>query len=431
MRAIFTLAAKDMRLLMRDRVGFFFVFFFPLLMAVFFGTIFAGGGGGSSRGIPVAVVMEDHGEEAEAFANKLDRGAQMEVTRVEGRADAADMVRRGKLTAFIVIEEGFSEASRRIFWGEPMRLSLGVDPSRSAEAAMLEGLLTAAAFEEMQSKFGDTQTMSGSARDALASLRSADAGDVVGREVLEQFLVSLDTFLVDMPAADEEAADGGGGLGNWNPIAIMRSDINPRRDGMPTSSYAISFPQGIIWGLIGCAAGFGISLVTERTRGTLVRLRMAPLPSWHVLAGKGLACFATTVGVTSLLLLVARFVFGVQPGSVALLAAAVVCSAVAFVGIMMLLSVLGKTEAAAGGIGWAVLLVMAMLGGGMMPLFLMPGWMQTVSHISPVKWAVLALEGAIWRGFSPAEMALPCAVLLAVGATGFALGSRLFQWSEE
>ncbi|HRP62893.1 MAG TPA: ABC transporter permease, partial [Phycisphaerales bacterium] len=97
----------------------------------------------------------------------------------------------------------------------------------------------------------------------------------------------------------------------------------------------------------------------------------------------------------------------------------------------MLLSVLGKTEAAAGGIGWAVLLVMAMLGGGMVPLFLMPGWMQSISHISPVKWAVLALEGAIWRGFSPAEMLLPCAVLLGVGAGGFLLGSRLFRWSED
>lgn len=308
---------------------------------------------------------------------------------------------------------------------------------------MLEGLLTAAAFERMQSMFSDTQTMTRSTRDALDSLRSAEASDVAGRDALEKFLIELDTFLVEMPATDAPSTDGGdeavgaggvgggGGLGNWNPISITRSDIAPRRDGVPTNSYAISFSQGIIWGLIGCAAGFGISLVTERTRGTLVRLRMAPIPSWHVLAGKGLACFATTVGVTSLLLLVARFIFGVQPGSPVLLAAAVICSAFAFVGIMMLLSVLGKTEAAAGGIGWAVLLVMAMLGGGMVPLFLMPGWMQSISHISPIKWAVLALEGAIWRGFSPAEMLFPCAVLLGVGAGCFLLGSRLFRWSED
>ncbi len=62
-----------------------------------------------------------------------------------------------------------------------------------------------------------------------------------------------------------------------------------------------------------------------------------------------------------------------------------------------------------------------------MPLFVMPGWMATVSGISPAKWAILALEGALWRGFSPAEMALPLGVLLAIGALGLVLGTRLFR----
>ena len=66
---------------------------------------------------------------------------------------------------------------------------------------------------------------------------------------------------------------------------------------------------------------------------------------------------------------------------------------------------------------------MSMLGGGMVPLFVMPPWMATASNASPVKWAVLAFEGALWRGFGLAEMALPCAILLAVGAP-FALGAR-------
>ena len=97
----------------------------------------------------------------------------------------------------------------------------------------------------------------------------------------------------------------------------------------------------------------------------------------------------------------------------------------------MLLSVLGKTEQSAGGIGWAVLLVMAMLGGGMIPLFIMPGWMQTLSHVSPVKWSILAMEGAIWRGFSFGEMMLPCGILLGVGLACFAIGVRAFSWTQE
>ena len=43
---------------------------------------------------------------------------------------------------------------------------------------------------------------------------------------------------------------------------------------------------------------------------------------------------------------------------------------------------------------------MTMLGGGMIPQFVMPPWMLTVGNISPVKWAILGLEGAMWRNFT-------------------------------
>jgi ABC-2 type transport system permease protein len=73
---------------------------------------------------------------------------------------------------------------------------------------------------------------------------------------------------------------------------------------------------------------------------------------------------------------------------------------------------------------------MAMIGGGMVPLFLMPPWLQTVSHLSPVKWAILTMEGAIWWGFSLTEMAVPCGILLAVGGGCFAIGVAAFRWTE-
>jgi ABC-2 type transport system permease protein len=68
-----------------------------------------------------------------------------------------------------------------------------------------------------------------------------------------------------------------------------------------------------------------------------------------------------------------------------------------------------------------------MFGGGMIPLIAMPEWMQTGSYLSPARWAVVALEGAIWRDFTPTEMLQPCSILLAVGGVSFALGLRRFR----
>jgi ABC-2 type transport system permease protein len=131
-----------------------------------------------------------------------------------------------------------------------------------------------------------------------------------------------------------------------------------------------------------------------------------------------------------LLLATGHFIFGVRLQNAVSLALAIASTSAGFVGIMMLLSVLGKTEQAVAGAGWGILIVMAMFGGGMVPLMMMPGWMQRISHLSPVKWGILALEGAIWRGFTLGEMFIPCAILLAVGVICFGAGVAILSRSE-
>ena len=178
-----------------------------------------------------------------------------------------------------------------------------------------------------------------------------------------------------------------------------------------------------MWGLIGCVMTFGIGLVTERTHGTLVRLRMAPLTRTQILGGKALACFVSIMLVEVILLAVAVG-FGVRPSSMAMLTLAGVSAAICFVGFMMLIASLGKTEQTASGAGWAILMPMSMLGGAMVPQFVMPQWMQTVGMISPIRWVVLAIEGGIWRQFTLSEMVLPCAILISVGIACFIAGTR-------
>lgn len=429
MREIWALATKDLRLLVRDKGGLFFTFFFPILYAVFFGTIFASMSGGGGSGTKIIVIDEDRSEASASFAASLEAESQFIVTPMEDRVAAQEIVRKGGQTAFIVIPEGFGEAS--IFQGEPMELVLGVDPSEAAEAGLIQGLVTAKAYERLQDLFLDPDIARDMAQDSIASIDDSDLNPAQ-KLIFKTFLNSLDTFLVQAPEAgvfggdDESEAEGDGGPA-FNPVSIQSVELVGDEGPSP---YAIAFPQGIIWGIMGCAAGFGISLVTERNRGTLTRLRTAPMGRSRVLLGKGLACFLTTVGVSTVLLVLLTAVFGVTPSSVPLLLVAVLSVAVCFVGIMMLLSTLGRTEAAAGGIGWAAMIVMAMLGGGMMPLAFMKGWMITLSHLSPVKWSILAMEGAIWRDFGPADMLLPCLVLMTVGIAGFVVGSKMFDWTE-
>lgn len=422
MREVFALAVKDLRLLMRDKAGFFFTFFFPLLMAIFFGTIFSGGD--DDDALNILLVDEDGSPESHAFAATLEASPELRTRRMAGRAEAADQVRRGESVAYVILKTGFGAARRQVFWGDPPRIEIGVDPARRAEAGLLEGVLIKYSAQALQEVFSNRSALSDQVRDAIAASRDSSGLEPGSRATLGRFLGELDRFLGD------STAETGQGFRGFEPLAIDRAEVTKAKAG-PGNAYAVSFPQGVIWGILGSTAAFGISLVTERTRGTLVRLRMAPIHRYQILAGKALACFVTTVGLAAALFALGMLAFGVTSSSPAALALAVVSAAIAFVGIMMFLSVLGRTEQASHGMSWAILLVMSMLGGGMVPLFVMPSWMQSLSHVSPVKWAVLAMEGAVWRGFSWQEMALPCGILLAIGAVFFAIGIRTFRWTEQ
>ena len=47
-----------------------------------------------------------------------------------------------------------------------------------------------------------------------------------------------------------------------------------------------------------------------------------------------------------------------------------------------------------------------------------------IALIGDSKWAILALEGGIWRGFGPAEMLLPVVILIATGVVAFTVAVR-------
>jgi ABC-2 type transport system permease protein len=416
MPVVFALALKDLKILVRLRSGLFFSLAWPLLVAILFGTIFAGEGGSTAR-LRIAVVDEDGSQEARDFAARLETGGEFETARTS-RAEALSAVRRGTRTAAVIIPAGFGEAGARMFYGAPPSLELWIDPSRKAESGMLQGILMKYGAERMQAALTNraaSQEMLRKAREDLAAAAPGAQKDNIGR-----FLGDLDRFLQAGPA---DATDANG---QWQPLAVEQKTVARTTGPYPKNSYDLTFPQGILWGIIGCVMTFGLGIVSERTHGTLVRLQMAPVSRAQILGGKALACFLAIAGVEVALFTIGRAFFGVRPTSWILLAAAGISAAVAFVGIMMLVSVLGKSEQAAAGAGWAVMLPLAMLGGGMIPLFVMPSWMVRAGNVSPAKWAVLAFEGAIWRGFSVTEMFLPCAILVATGIVCFAVGTRTF-----
>lgn len=440
MHPTLAIAAKDILLLSRDRPAMFFTVLFPVVFAAVFGMIYSGMGGETSA-VRVAVVDRARSTASLAVIDRLDGQETLELIPAADADEARDLVRRGRRSACLVIPEDFADLPGRLLTGEPATLELGIDPARTQERAMIEGLVAQAAFEQLAGSFQDGPSLRAFAASARQTLEDRPELNLFHRSAATTLLLDLDRLANQLDASAAEAgagaAPGGpvaaepGAPAGFSPIEIQTTQITGRTSDWHASAFSITFAQGVVWALIGCAAAFSMSLVIERSGGTLLRLRAAPLSALHVVAGKGVACVATILVATTLLVILGMGVFGLRIGNPLMLAAAVLSAALAFVGIMMVLAVLGKSPRAAGPLGYAILLTMAILGGGMMPHFMMPSWMQRVGMVSPVKWTVVAVENAVFRGASWGEQSVPLLVLLGIAAAGIAIGAVLFSRARE
>lgn len=352
MRAIYLIARKDLRLLLRDRMALFWVLLFPIGFALFFGSIMKAGVDADVAPMTVALVFESDQPISEKIEEAL-REAGL-TTRRQTLSDARRAVQRGDAAALVRVPEDPAED-----------IELGVDPSRTAQGAMLRGLVQSA-------------------------------------------------FMPKTPGLP----------------AVVTTRIEAEAAG-PRSGYEIVLPSMLIWGLIGCVATFAIALVAERTTGTLLRLRAAPISRLTILSGKSLACALTCAVDLAVLSAVSMLGFGVSIADPLKYLTVLLACTLCFTGLMMSLSVLGRTEQAVSGAGWSTLIVLAMIGGAMVPPSVMPDWLLRLSNLSPVKWGIAALEGATWRAFTWPELLPSLAMLSAFGLASFAAGVTVMTlWRE-
>jgi len=414
MRNIVTIAGKDLRLLWRDKFGMFWVIVFPLMMAIFFGSLMSGMREQSSP-VRIAVVDEDQSDLSKSFVGKLKESTSVEVMERRAIDSARAEVRSGRLAAYVRLKEGFGESD---FVPNGGKVEIGIDPARRVEAGLLQGVIMEAVFAPMRDMFTQPTKMKDQASKWLTDLNTAEdwpADKQAELAALKTLLKSYDSFADFM---DDEMIRANSPLAGGKPEIV---EVAAEREG-PTSGYEISFPQAITWGIFGCVSAFAMSLVQERIFGTYLRLRVAPITRGAILAGKGLACFASCCLVSIFLLALGRVAFGVRVLDPLKLTVAIAAASACFVGLMMFTSVLGRTERAVAGSVWAVIMPLAMLGGSMVPQIVMPQWMQTAGSVSPVKWTIRAFEGAIWRGLPWTEMAQACGILLAMGAVLYVIG---------
>jgi len=421
-RQAVVLAAKDLRLLLRDRAAAFFTFVFPLAIALFFGYVFSGT---TSEPLKVVAFVERPSPQADAFVKALGDDGGFSLAVVGARDEGELAVRRGQAAALVVVPATYAEGLDSVFSGGGAEVGLVVDPSRRAEGAMLVGKIHEVAFRTVFSSMSDPAQFGRMLDRAERSLEASDL-PLTDRLAIRTAVARARAMAAKRDGGAKDGDAGGAGLAGWRPVKVSVGELE-MQPGIPANSFAISFTQGLAWALFGAVLAFGSGIAEERQRGTLVRLLVSPMRPVTILVGKALGCFVACIATEWLLLLVGVAFFGVRVSSWPLLALASVATAFGFCGVMMMLAGGFRTQGGAQGAGRAVLLVLTMVGGGTVPLVFMPPFLRVASNASPFKWAVLAAEGCTWRAWGLGDLWLPLVALATVGAVGLALGAAMVR----
>lgn len=339
MRVALAVTAVELRRFLADRSNIFFAFVFPLLLVLFMGSQFGGGGGGTVALSGAPGALRD-----DLVATLEDRDADVTVTEADG---VRELVARGRADVGLVLPP---EASAAYDAGEDLDvpLVLGTQARSQITAQLVEGALA------------DLATRAGQ----LAALEAAGIG-----------------------AADAEAA-----------LAAARDAVPPVRmqvanvseiaqafSGLGRFDYGASSQLLIFVFLISLAGSS--TLIQARRHGVLRRTLAAPVTTGQAVGGQTLARLAIATFQGAYIMAATALLFRVDWGDLVASLTVLVLFALVAAGGAMLLGALLDNDAAAGGLGVGVGLVLAALGGSMFPLELFPDSLRTVAHVTPHAWA--------------------------------------------
>jgi ABC-type multidrug transport system permease subunit len=174
--------------------------------------------------------------------------------------------------------------------------------------------------------------------------------------------------------------------------------------------------------------GLGSSILEEKESGTLPRLLQA-LPRPESFFGAKLLFGALISAVQlSIMLLFAHWVFGLKLGlNPGLLIAVIIGLIYACSAFGLLLASWSRTRAQMQGLSIGGILLMSAIGGSMIPIFIMPEFMQNLAMFSINYWGLEGFYDILWRQSDPSIVWPKIAVLFGIGTVLLGLAYFFFR----
>ena len=386
---------KDILILSRDKLGVLFMFIMPIILAIVitaiqnstFELV-------NNNKVPLLLNNHDKGEASKELIAAIDKVGMFKMMLVDEQQTDQQIINRmnnkDALLA-IIIPADFSSKMKvkaNTIAGKALNNFGAPADSGKSKISTTDSIepITLYYHPVLQESF--RASINGALRSSLQLVES--------KQILKTLYFSLnDSELPDSLEKDIINTD----------VAINQIPVS--RDGSRTIPNATqhNIPAWTIFAMFFVVISLGSSIVREKLNGSFIRLKTLPTNYLIAMLSKQITYLAVTV-------LQAAVIFGIGvllfpkmglpklnlPADIAgLFLVSLICGWCA-VSFAICIGVFAQTQEQSNGIGAVSVILMAAIGGIMVPAFAMPASFKTAMNLSPMHWCLESFYGLFLEG---------------------------------
>ncbi|MCK4938109.1 MAG: ABC transporter permease [Methanosarcinales archaeon] len=347
------IAAKDLKIVLRDRNAILLMFLLPMIIISVAGLAL---GGEFEQNIQISVLVVDLDNDviSKEFVEFLEDIDILDLDMESNEFAARDRIRNQEYGRLIIIPGGFTKS---IMTGQNSELQIIVNPIEDSQNTVLEKIVEGYA--------------SGLSTNVVV-VKTANAYGIptYSEEDKLEIVYTAQQFMQPTPVE-----------------VVTESTTTNLAEFSPFTQYVPGF--AVMFLLFTTVQIGSVSLIKEQEAGTLRRLVTAPISRAEIIGGKITSTFLRGFVQLTVLIYFGNVVFDLNLGSSTLALLVLIAGiTLASTGLGLLVAVLVRTEDQANSVSNLLVLTMSAIGGSWWPLFIEPQFMQDMAHFTITAWAM-------------------------------------------
>ncbi len=402
---------KDIRVLARDKVGLLAMFALPILLVLIVTSIQNNSFQLMSRNkIALLVCNKDTGALSGQFIKAIDSiGLFKLVDTIKDEQTLRSSIRHKDAMLGLIIPPDFSTRIRTKAKSvtEKVMTSFGLSDSAAPAAQQRTDSLPVSLIYNPILQESFRRSTEGALYSALQLVES--------KQILHTLYFSLNEK--ELPDSLEKDLLS-------NRTLIRESSVSESTTGNTPNASQHNVPAWTIFAMFFIVISLGSGIVRDKLNGSIVRLKTLPTSYLVAILSKQLTYLVVTLAQAAVIFAIGGLLFpaiGLPPLNfpghwLALIVVSLLCGWCA-VSYAVCLGIFTRTEEQANAIGAVSIVILAAVGGLMVPAFAMPDSFRVAMDLSPLHWCLeayygLFLEGdgwgAIWSNMLPLLLIIAC-----------------------